>query len=709
MIRWLVVILMLFPAVAYGADHHVDTGASGGNDGSSWTDAWESVGDITWGSVDPGDTVYFSGGSTSKSYGYFNISKSGTNGSPITFRAGQDGGHNGTVVFSGIDTNNYDYVTINGEYNGLKHIRVSGGGGIGVYTSTGADVGVILTYMIIRDNGSASGNHGVAFRGYVTDCELSYSEIYNNYQDGVNVYYGGSTGDYGALKVHHNTIYSNGDDGIQTGAEISIYNNTIYGHNQWDRGHPDNIQQSGGANHTKIYNNIIYGAGNWNIAVDPNSNSSNIWIYNNLVYGDATYEPLADTKGILVYADKDGIDISSVKVMNNTVVDARYSYGLGFFSRNDSGASDLDDVIVTNNLLYSTRSIVTESDWGTVTNYSVDYNVVYDDGNGNSTDTINWNGTPYTCSGGSYSGMNENGSCENEPLFVDAGNRDYNLASNDTAALGQGVDLSEYFTDDIEGNTRSAWSIGAYESSVAGCSPDTSPPTVSNVLVDGSAAPEITTNDTTATLTAYASDSASCASTIDAAEYFIASEGTAGAGTAMTATDSSFDEVAEDVTVSINVSAWTTTGSPYVLYVDAQDSATNWGPTAAESISVTVNAPPDGVAPADVSGFSAVASTEQNTLTWGNPGDEDFAGTLIMYSISSYPLYYTSGTQAYTGTAETYDHTGLSDGVNYYYTAFTFDAAPNYSGGVNTAASPPSGVISDYSFKGSTFKGVSMK
>lgn len=42
------------------------------------------------------------------------------------------------------------------------------------------------------------------------------------------------------------------------------------------------------------------------------------------------------------------------------------------------------------------------------------------------------------------------------------GSEDFHLAETDTDAIGQGVDLSAIFTDDIDGDTRSApWSIGA--------------------------------------------------------------------------------------------------------------------------------------------------------------------------------------------------------------------------------------------------------
>jgi hypothetical protein len=60
------------------------------------------------------------------------------------------------------------------------------------------------------------------------------------------------------------------------------------------------------------------------------------------------------------------------------------------------------------------------------------------------------------------------------PAFVDAAGLDFHLASGDTIARGNGTDLSSDatypFSDDIDGDTRSAWDIGAdeYQAPVGG-------------------------------------------------------------------------------------------------------------------------------------------------------------------------------------------------------------------------------------------------
>jgi lysophospholipase L1-like esterase len=54
-----------------------------------------------------------------------------------------------------------------------------------------------------------------------------------------------------------------------------------------------------------------------------------------------------------------------------------------------------------------------------------------------------------------------------EVAFVDESGADFHLSTGDTVALGAGTDLSAYFTDDIDGDTRTEWSIGADDGSVA--------------------------------------------------------------------------------------------------------------------------------------------------------------------------------------------------------------------------------------------------
>ena len=96
-----VLISFQFTYQANATDRYVDNAANGANNGASWTDAWQSFADIQWNSIQAGDIIYISGGSTEKTYyEALSIGASGNQGNPITIKVGQDSGHDGEVIIS---------------------------------------------------------------------------------------------------------------------------------------------------------------------------------------------------------------------------------------------------------------------------------------------------------------------------------------------------------------------------------------------------------------------------------------------------------------------------------------------------------------------------------------------------------------------------------------------------------------------------------
>ena len=84
--------------------------SSAGNntDGKSWNTAWKGLDQVNWSTIQPGDTIYISGGTTSATYsGGIKISKSGTASGYITIDTGANSpspaGNNGTVIIEGGD------------------------------------------------------------------------------------------------------------------------------------------------------------------------------------------------------------------------------------------------------------------------------------------------------------------------------------------------------------------------------------------------------------------------------------------------------------------------------------------------------------------------------------------------------------------------------------------------------------------------------
>lgn len=122
----------------------------------------------------------------------------------------------------------------------------------------------------------------------------------------------------------------------------------------------------------------------------------------------------------------------------------------------------------------------------------------------------------------------------------------------------------------------------------------------------------------------------------------------------------------------------------YSVSVVATDASNN---TAAPS-TTSFKTLKDIVPPANVTNFTATAGDSQIVLTWENPNAPDFVGVIIRRSVSGYPASPTEGTSVYQGNGETTTDTGLTNGVTYYYTAFSYDTSDNFSSGAVTQGTP---------------------
>lgn len=101
----------------------------------------------------------------------------------------------------------------------------------------------------------------------------------------------------------------------------------------------------------------------------------------------------------------------------------------------------------------------------------------------------------------------------------------------------------------------------------------------------------------------------------------------------------------------------------------------------------------DTTPPGDVQNFTAVGGDQRITLSWTNPPDSDFVGVRIHYRTDHFPADINDGTLLgdFTGqpnqTAST-AHTGLQNGVTYYYSASSYDASGNYQSTAQASATP---------------------
>lgn len=439
-------LLFFWNIPVHAAYWYVDNQSIGANNGTSWANAWQSFANITWTSVNPGDTIYISGGASSNTYNEtLTISKSGTAGNFITIDVGANSpspsGHSGTVIIDGQDTrtkgivlNSADYIHING-YDSSNAYKLqiqntimsdASGTAIYVYNSNYA----YIDYVRIINAKS----RGVYFlgssNGRVRGCDIQSGSVNNAYQtDGI--YLGtGSTDDIveNNIVIAGNIDATNHIDPLQTYevTRITIRNNMF----KWLTGslNPNEsaVDMEGTHEWAKIYNNIFVGS-------DSNTEKMAIFEY-----------PYAG---------------SEYYIWNNTFIATNATGGaLEFYAWTTDAVADFKNNIVytPNGYLYLVTDITSMNPAS-----KFDYNCVYRAAGdkitawyGNSTDKTwaQWQADGYDV----------------HSVFADPGvNAGNNYRINRTSAcINAGADLSAYFTTDYSGASRpigTTWDMGAYE------------------------------------------------------------------------------------------------------------------------------------------------------------------------------------------------------------------------------------------------------
>jgi hypothetical protein len=108
----------------------------------------------------------------------------------------------------------------------------------------------------------------------------------------------------------------------------------------------------------------------------------------------------------------------------------------------------------------------------------------------------------------------------------------------------------------------------------------------------------------------------------------------------------------------------------------------------------------DGTPPGPVTNLLCAAGNQQVSLTWTNPSDPDFSGTVVRYRTDAYPTTATDGDQvAYKlgtpGAADGCIHRGLTNDLTYYYAAFARDDSALYAASAIGSATPE-GAMGDW-------------
>jgi len=451
---------------------YVDNAAGAGSrNGTTWANAWTNLNGMT--GLAAGDTVFISGGTTTKTYlDPLWSPASGVDGNPITYQIGQDAGHNGKAIFDQVNSTSWvkglaalKWAVFDGGYNGQNHIIVSNC--LPHYWSVHVDGGSFLTFKNIDTYNAWKFAPGTNIT--IMDCLIKPpppTVSLPGYCLSWDVR--GVTASHTNNLLLRNTFIAPiatthpewGSDCVQQGRSSVVASNYFSTYTpgtkdtEWQ--HTDGWQPSVTNNsNVRVFGNTFENIANYALYWESQGNTSNVWIYNNVFRMTNSTAAAENCVGlVLVFQAVNGFVFSNNIVANNTFFDY-YTYTANSFGATNRSNTYLD-CIFANNLAINSGDVlamfVGNSNGLSGIQNSHNWAIAMSSGKTN----INLPQTSLPTGGTNIQFV---------PSYVAlSGNNAGILASDDTAAKDQGTNLSAWFTLDRLGNTRPAtWDIGAFE------------------------------------------------------------------------------------------------------------------------------------------------------------------------------------------------------------------------------------------------------
>ena len=477
--RILILILLVSVQLGTAATWYVDNAAGAGSrNGTSWANAWTNLNGITGTSA--GDTVYISGGTTSKTYrDPYWTPANGTAGNPITYRIGQEAGHSGRAIFDSQGVNSawlfgngvLKNVVIDGLYSGNRRFVVTNASSFhwSVWCDGVSDITIkgLEAWESVRFNSGTNIHLQNCFFSPFppTNGNSTYAVLWSvKTKSGESMDFTNNSIKQCEFRLPRSSANPAwGSDGVQGGRCTDFQSNTLYtvtGMENLDWQHGDgwqNVSTAGEGSWCRIANNSFTNFANYGIYWEMTGAVSNVHVFNNVVsHTDSSTATSAAVGLVIACQGASGVTYSNLVVANNTVVDNYGRSGIGVADA--SAANTYQNCVVANNLTYNSGVAGGEQAISVGNSSGTNGLAIYGNKSISGARGTNTIETAQLALAGGDTGLAFTSYSE-----LGSGNN-FRLLSSDTAAISAGFDLSAYFTTDADGNTRSGtWDLGAYE------------------------------------------------------------------------------------------------------------------------------------------------------------------------------------------------------------------------------------------------------
>ncbi len=426
--RNIIILILITTTLSYtnAANHYVDKNASGSNNGTSWSNAWQNLSNVQWSTLGAGDTLFISGGTSSTIYNEtLTIGASGNANGLLVVTKGRTTGHNGEVILDGGNT------------------------GFGIYVQN--DQYVKVSDLTIRNM-----DLGARILDPANVIRIENCNMYNLHGGGIDI--SGYNGTYNTDQVDsvfivNCSVVSHETNGNQTDGIDIAYCQNIFITDSYVS--VDNVGEA----HTDIIQTYQIAK---NVTLKRNR-------LENLI--DKTINPSSGANGLMM--DK---LVGTITIDNNVLRTPNFNAGAGICAALFAySQSDPPLVYFYNNTCIWDNATNAfsfgSSSYPVASGSKYKNNIFYSTGLTGGADPVNF-GPNSSCSNvsnnifyssaGSWSGGSNCSSPHANPMFTNPGS-DWTLQGG-SPAIDAGIDLGSEYQKDRAGNLRTGtWDLGAYE------------------------------------------------------------------------------------------------------------------------------------------------------------------------------------------------------------------------------------------------------